>query len=80
MRRLAIAVAGMGFFALAIVGGMSGQSVLTCGVRAVIGAAVLFVVVTMGGRIALNIIVDGLLKSRFRGGTAGEDQDQLNNV
>ena len=82
MRQLAFIVAAMGFFGLAIVGWISSQPVFTCAVRALIGAVVLFVVVTLAGRVALNIVADAILRSRLKqgpGAAEGESaEDQLN--
>ena len=68
MRRLAFSVAAMGFFGLAVVGWISKQPVFTCAVRALIGAGVLFVVVTLAGRLVLNIMADAILRSRLKEG------------
>lgn len=74
MRRLATLVAVMGAFAMAIVGWFSEQSTFTCAWRALVGAAVLFVVVSVAGRIALSIMVDAVLKARPQPGGGKADR------
>ena len=81
MRRLATFAAVMAFFAMAIVGWLSEQSIFTCAMRALVGAAVLFVVVLLAGRIALRIMVDAVLKARWQASqqrAARDSQGKMN--
>lgn len=61
MRRVATSVAVMGFFTLAIVGSVSGVEPYTCALRALAGAAILFVLVRVTGRMAAGFLVDAML-------------------
>jgi len=63
MRRLAITSATLTFFALAIVGWFSGNSMFVCAVRAFLGAVVMYVVVKVAAKVALSIAVDAIIKS-----------------
>jgi uncharacterized membrane protein YuzA (DUF378 family) len=63
MRKLALKVATMGFFSLAMVGWVCGLSPLTCGLRALVGAAALFVLAKLAGRLAAAILADGIARS-----------------
>jgi hypothetical protein len=66
MRPTAFKFAAVGFFALAIIGMAHGVSPFTCALRALAGAAVIFVLVLVVGRVMLNVIVDGMLESMSR--------------
>ncbi len=62
MRQWAISVAAVGFFGLAAVGWLCGQPPLICALRAAAGAVVLYVVVRVATRLALNILVDAVMR------------------
>ena len=64
MRRYATIIAVVGFFVLAAVGHVSGVPPLACGLRALAGAAVLFVMVQIAAKAVLGIFVDVVLRSR----------------
>jgi len=64
MRRWAMLAASATFFVLALVGWASDVPPLACGLRAAAGAAVMFVLVRLALRVALNIVVDTMLRSR----------------
>ncbi len=66
MRRWAFKIAVLGFFALALIGWACELSPLSCALRALGGAAVLFVALKIAGRIAAVIVADGLVKSVSR--------------
>ena len=72
----------MGSFAMAMVGLCSGQSPFTCAVRALIGAAVMFVVVTMAGRLAISVLVHAVISGQTRppqaDNDAGAAEDEVN--
>jgi hypothetical protein len=61
VRRIAIIVATIGFFALAIVGMAAGVPSFVCALRAAAGAVALFVIVVVGGRLALTVVVDAFV-------------------
>jgi hypothetical protein len=57
-------VACLGLFVLAAIGWFSGLSPLDCALRALTGSAVLLVLVTVGGRIVINIVVDTMMEQK----------------
>lgn len=59
---MSTSIAVAGFFVLAGVGCLSGVDPLTCGIRAVIGAAAMYVLAKMAGRIVLKIMVDAVIR------------------
>jgi len=66
VRRYTVTIAILGFFVLSAVGCLSGVPVWVCAMRAVIGAAVLYVVATIAGRTILHIVVDAMVRRRGR--------------
>jgi hypothetical protein len=68
MRRFSVIVAGIAFFALAGVGAVCGASPLSCALRAVAGAAVLYVLARVAGRVFVGIIVDAIVRGAGRPG------------
>ena len=64
MRRYATIIAVAGFFVLAAVGHFSGVGPLVCGLRALAGAVVLYVMTRIVAKVVLGIFVDALLQSR----------------
>jgi hypothetical protein len=62
MRRLAGSVAAAGFFALAAVGAASGVPPFVCAWRALLGAAALYVVATVAGRVVVETIAQDLTR------------------
>ena len=50
---------------LALVGSACGVDPLVCGLRAVAGAAVLYVMTRLAGRIVLGIAADAFVRSRL---------------
>ena len=67
MRRMSVPVAVAGFFVLAFVGWASGVPPFTCAIRALIGAAVLYVLATIAGRVIVNIVVDSIIRDSPEG-------------
>jgi hypothetical protein len=61
MRRAAMPVATMGFFVLALVGAASGLTPFDCAWRGLVGAAVLYVVMTVAGHVVVTIVADAIL-------------------
>jgi len=57
MRRLAISIAAMAFFVLAGVGWASDVPVFVCAQRALAGAAGLYLLIRLGGSLAIRILV-----------------------
>ena len=64
MRRLAVTSAGLAFFLFAIVAWASGLRCDEVAMKAAGGAAGVFVIVLLGGRVVLNVVVDALLAAR----------------
>jgi len=60
MARVAAKIASMGFFVLAAVGAASGVEPFDCAWRALVGAAVLFVVAALGGRLVVGVIASAV--------------------
>jgi hypothetical protein len=66
MKRTAVAVAVLSFFVLALVGWACGIPPHACAIRALVGAAVLLVLVRMAGSILIDMAVDALLSRSQR--------------
>ena len=64
MRQLAAMAAVISFFALAFVGWINGVPVFICGMRALGGAVALYLVIGLGGRIAIRIIADAVVRAQ----------------
>ena len=80
MRRFAVTVAILAFLGLAAVGMVAGVPTLDCALRALGGAAVLYVVVSAAGRLVINIMVDAVIssaadKARERGAHSGDNRN-----
>jgi hypothetical protein len=63
VKRTATIAAVMSFFVLALVGWLSDVPTFTCGSRALIGAAAVYVLVTIASRILIRIAVDTMISS-----------------
>ena len=74
MRKLAISVATIGFFVLAFVGWFSGVPAFVCGLRALAGAAALYVLINLAGSAVIRIIVDAAIKARQRDPNTGDER------
>ena len=51
------------FFALAFVGWCSDVPVFVCGMRAMAGAGIMYIVISLAGTAAIRIIVDAAVKT-----------------
>jgi uncharacterized membrane protein YgcG len=67
VRKAALTVAVLGFFALAFVGWAHGAAPLDCGLRALLGATVLYVLVRVGERLVFSIMIDAIVRSVANG-------------
>jgi len=76
VRRIAIIIATIGFFGLALVGMAMGVPPFVCAARAAAGAVVLFVIVMVGGRLALTVIVDAFVSRVSQGQNARNEPDE----
>ena len=72
VRRMSVPIAVAGFFVLAFVGWASGVPPFTCAIRALIGAAVLYVLVTVAGRLIVNIVVESIIRDSREGEELGD--------
>ncbi len=64
MKRVAVTISVMTFFAMALVGMVMGQSPMICTLRALIGAVVSF----LAARFAVQLAVDVMIKAVVHGG------------
>ncbi len=76
MRRLSTSIASIGFFGLAIVGWFSGVPLLLCGLRAVAGAAVIYVLTNFVGNMAFRIIVQAAVRPEPEKDETSDGKDQ----
>lgn len=60
MNRIAVKMALASFFALALVGWASGVDVLTCAIRAALGAGIVFLMTRMALRVAIRILAGAM--------------------
>ena len=65
MKRIAVTVSVMTFFAMALVGMVMGQHPLVCSLRALIGAVVSYI----AARFAVQLAVDVMIKAVIHDGT-----------
>ena len=63
MKQLAKTAAAIGFFGLAFVGWSTGVPVFICGLRALAGAAALYVLVRLAGAAVVRIVVDAAIRA-----------------
>lgn len=61
MHRAAVRIAVLGFFGLAVVGAAAGVPSFVCAWRALAGAAALYVLTILVGRIVVRFLVDALM-------------------
>lgn len=73
MRRAAMIAAAMGFFGMAVVGWLHNVPPLTCGLRALIGAAAIYVLVTLVVRVVVNIVIGAVIKNATQHKKTGND-------
>ena len=59
-------VAVVGFFVLAFVGWASDVPLFACSTRALVGAAALYVVTTIAGRLVIRVVTDEILRNAQR--------------
>lgn len=75
MKKLAAYIAGVGFFALAAVAWAGDLPPHECALKGLLGAAVLYVILIVAGRLALNIFVSAVIDgvNDQRKGTTGHE-------
>ncbi len=74
MRQIAITLSAITFFALAFVGWCSDVPVFVCGTRALAGAGIMYIVISMAGTAVIRIIADAAVKSATDNTNAGKQQ------
>ena len=62
-RRIAITVAVIGFFALAIMGWCSGLTPYVCGMRALGGMTALYVMMRLASWVVVHIVADAIVRT-----------------
>ncbi len=73
MKQAAVTVAVMGFFVLAGVGWVAGLSPSDCAFKALLGAAALYVLTKMAGRMIVNVMVRTIVSANTSAAKSGED-------
>lgn len=62
------------FFTLAFVGWCSEVPVFVCGMRALAGAGIMYIVISLAGTAAIRIIVDGVVETDAKRTNTGKKQ------
>ena len=62
MRQIAITITAITFFALAIVGWCSDVPNFVCGMRALGGAGIMYIVISLAGTAVIRIVVDAAVR------------------
>ena len=65
MNRMALTMAVMAFFVLALVGWLGGSTTFTCAVRALIGAGAVYFLTRFALKLLTNIVADAVVKTRM---------------
>ena len=73
MKQTAVTIAVMGFFVLAGVGWVAGLSPSDCAFKALLGAAALYVLTKLAGRMVVNIMVSTIVSANTSAAASGED-------
>ena len=63
MRNIALIVSVVTFFAMALVGTASGQTVFSCSMRALMGAIVSYVAASIALKLAVDVMVKAVVES-----------------
>ncbi len=74
IRPIAISCAVLCFFAIGIVGSLGGLPPYTCCKRAVLGAALLYLVAGVAVRAVNAILTQAMIADRIRKGTSGDNK------
>ena len=67
----------MGFFALALVGWLCGLSTYACGLKALGGAAMLYVLARLAGRLAAGVVAEAIVNT-MTGGRGADNRGDGN--
>jgi uncharacterized membrane protein YjjP (DUF1212 family) len=74
IRPMAVSCAVLGFFAIGIVGSLGGLSPYTSCKRAVLGAAIAYLVAGAAGRAVNAILTQAMIADRIRKGNSGDNK------
>jgi uncharacterized membrane protein YuzA (DUF378 family) len=74
MRQIAITLSVITFFALAFVGWCNDVPVFVCGTRAIAGAGIMYIVISLAGTAVISIIADAAVKPANDNTNAGKEQ------
>jgi len=74
IRPIAVSCAVLCFFAIGIVGSVGGLSPYTCCKRAVLGAAIAYLVAGVAVRAINAILTQAMIADRIRKGNSGDNQ------
>jgi hypothetical protein len=74
-RPIAISAAVLCFFVLGVVGSLSGLAPFTCCRRALLGAALLYLVATIAVRVINAILTQAMIADRIRKERAGDNEN-----
>ncbi len=74
VRSIAVSAAVLGFFMVAVVGSLYGLAPSTCCRRAVLGAAIAYLVVGICVRAINAILTQAMIESQIQRGNTGDNQ------
>jgi uncharacterized membrane protein YjjP (DUF1212 family) len=74
IRPMAVSCAVLCFFAIGIVGSLGGLSPYTCCKRAVLGAAIVYLVAGVAVRAVSAILTQAMIADRIRKGNSGDNK------
>ncbi len=74
IRPMAVSCAVLCFFAIGVVGSLGGLSPYTCCKRAVLGAAIAYLVAGAAGRAVNAILTQAMIADRIRKGNSGDNK------
>ena len=74
IRPMAVSCAVLCFFAIGAVGSLGGLSPYTCCKRAVLGAAIVYLVAGAAGRAVNAILTQAMIADRIRKGNSGDNK------
>ena len=74
MKQFTVTTAIIAFFALALLGWFSGLSMFQCGMRAVAGSVVIYLLAELAVRLVINVMVDTIVAEKSRQLETTEEQ------
>lgn len=73
MKQFTVTAAIIAFFALALIGWASGLSMFQCGIRAVAGSVVIYLLATLAIRMVISVMVDTIVAEKSQQREAEEE-------